>query len=150
MIKIAKLKYQIFYDWVAEKCCKFINFTWFFSRIILYRFPFFFIPPLAFFFFFQRVVNQVQLHAELRGTFLYFHQWRKLNPYNTDNNQLITYYLPVCYLLSIQHYPVNTTYNKCSICGMFSLLMLDFTKRTERTTDPESTPPFSSWSYHAG
>ena len=26
-------------------------------------------------------------------------------------NQLITYYLPVCYLLRIQQYPVNTTYN---------------------------------------
>ena len=29
-----------------------------------------------------------------------------------NNNQLITYYLPVCYLLRIQQYPVNTTYNK--------------------------------------
>ena len=28
------------------------------------------------------------------------------------SNQLITYYLPVCYLLRMQHYPVNTTYNK--------------------------------------
>ena len=28
-----------------------------------------------------------------------------------NNNQLITYYLPVCYLLRIQQYPVNTTYN---------------------------------------
>ena len=27
------------------------------------------------------------------------------------DNQLITYYLPVCYLHSIQQYPVNTTYN---------------------------------------
>ena len=27
------------------------------------------------------------------------------------NNQLITYYLPVCYLLRIQQYLVNTTYN---------------------------------------
>ena len=25
--------------------------------------------------------------------------------------QLITYYLPGCYLLKIQQYPVNTTYN---------------------------------------
>ena len=29
-----------------------------------------------------------------------------------NNNQLITYYLRVCYLLRIQKYPVNTTYNK--------------------------------------
>ena len=29
-----------------------------------------------------------------------------------NNNQLITYYLPVCYLLRIQQYPVKTTYNK--------------------------------------
>ena len=29
-----------------------------------------------------------------------------------NNNQLITYYLPVCYLLRIQQKPVNTTYNK--------------------------------------
>ena len=28
------------------------------------------------------------------------------------NNQLITYFLPVCYLLRIQQYPVNTTCNK--------------------------------------
>ena len=28
-----------------------------------------------------------------------------------NNNQLITYYLPVCYFLRIQQYPVNTTYN---------------------------------------
>ena len=28
-----------------------------------------------------------------------------------SNNQLITYYLPVCYLLRMQQYPVNTTYN---------------------------------------
>ena len=28
-----------------------------------------------------------------------------------NNNKLITYYLPVCYLLRIQQYPVNTTYN---------------------------------------
>ena len=28
--------------------------------------------------------------------------------------QLITYYLPVCYLLRIQQYPVNTTYNNHS------------------------------------
>ena len=27
-------------------------------------------------------------------------------------NQLLTYYLPVCYLLRIQQYPVNTTYNR--------------------------------------
>ena len=27
------------------------------------------------------------------------------------NNQLITYFLHVCYLLRIQQYPVNTTYN---------------------------------------
>ena len=29
------------------------------------------------------------------------------------NNQLITYYLPVCYSRRIQQYPVNTTYNNC-------------------------------------
>ena len=29
-----------------------------------------------------------------------------------DNNQLITYYLRVHYLLRIQQYPVNNTYNK--------------------------------------
>ena len=29
-----------------------------------------------------------------------------------NNNQLITYYLRVRYLLRIQQYPVNTTYNK--------------------------------------
>ena len=28
-----------------------------------------------------------------------------------NNNQLVTYYLPVCYLLRILQYPVNTTYN---------------------------------------
>ena len=28
-----------------------------------------------------------------------------------NNNQLITYYLLVCYLLRIQQYPVNTNYN---------------------------------------
>ena len=28
-----------------------------------------------------------------------------------NNNQLITYYLPVCYILRIQQYPVITTYN---------------------------------------
>ena len=28
-----------------------------------------------------------------------------------NNNQLKTYYLPVCYLLRILQYPVNTTYN---------------------------------------
>ena len=28
-----------------------------------------------------------------------------------ENNRLITYYLPVCYLLRTQQYPVNTTYN---------------------------------------
>ena len=28
-----------------------------------------------------------------------------------NNNQLITYYLPVCYLLRIQQYSVNATYN---------------------------------------
>ena len=28
-----------------------------------------------------------------------------------ENNQLITYYLHVCYLLRIQQYPVNITYN---------------------------------------
>ena len=28
-----------------------------------------------------------------------------------NNNQLITHYLPVCYLLRIQQYLVNTTYN---------------------------------------
>ena len=28
-----------------------------------------------------------------------------------NNNQLITYYLLVCYFLRIQQYPVNTTYN---------------------------------------
>ena len=27
------------------------------------------------------------------------------------HNQLITYYLPVCYFLRIQQYPVNTSYN---------------------------------------
>ena len=43
---------------------------------------------------------------------------RKVNKVNvtcknypgSNNNQLITYYLPVCYLLRIQQYPVNTTY----------------------------------------
>ena len=30
-------------------------------------------------------------------------------------NQLITYHLPVCFLLRIQQYPVNTTYNKFKI-----------------------------------
>ena len=29
----------------------------------------------------------------------------------SKHNQLITYYLPVSYLLRIQQYPVNTTYN---------------------------------------
>ena len=28
-----------------------------------------------------------------------------------NNIHLITYYLPMCYLLRIQQYPVNTTYN---------------------------------------
>ena len=28
-----------------------------------------------------------------------------------NNNQSITHYLPVCYFLRIQQYPVNTTYN---------------------------------------
>ena len=35
----------------------------------------------------------------------------------------ITYYLPVCYLLRIQKYPVNTTYNKIraiSVCNLTS------------------------------
>ena len=32
-----------------------------------------------------------------------------------NNNQLITYYLPVCYLLRKKQYPVNTTYNIRSI-----------------------------------
>ena len=32
--------------------------------------------------------------------------------FDQNNNQLITYFLPVCYLLRIQQYPVNTTYNK--------------------------------------
>ena len=31
-----------------------------------------------------------------------------------NNNQLITYHLPVCYLLKLQQYPVNTTCNKPS------------------------------------
>ena len=31
-----------------------------------------------------------------------------------NNNQLITYYLHVRYLLRMQQYPVNTTYNKLS------------------------------------
>ena len=31
------------------------------------------------------------------------------------NNQLKTYYLPVCYLLRIQQYPVNTTYNSFKV-----------------------------------
>ena len=35
-----------------------------------------------------------------------------------NNNQLITYYIPVCYLLGIQQYPVNTTYNNL-IQGFF-------------------------------
>ena len=30
----------------------------------------------------------------------------------SNNNQLITYYLHVRYLLRIQQYPVNNTYNK--------------------------------------
>ena len=30
---------------------------------------------------------------------------------NRIKNQLITYYLPMCYLLRIQQYPVNTSYN---------------------------------------
>ena len=32
-----------------------------------------------------------------------------------NNIQLITYHLPLCYLLRIQQYPVNTTYNKLII-----------------------------------
>ena len=32
----------------------------------------------------------------------------------TYNNQLVTYFLPVCYLLRILQYPVNTTYNSGS------------------------------------
>ena len=41
-----------------------------------------------------------------------------------NNNQLITYYLPVCYLLRIQQYPVNTTYN--SFLPKFEAVLLDF------------------------
>ena len=35
--------------------------------------------------------------------------WRNARP---NNNQLITYYLPLCYLLRIQQYPLNTSYKK--------------------------------------
>ena len=34
---------------------------------------------------------------------------------NCKNNQLITYYLPMYYLLRIQQYPVNITYNYTQI-----------------------------------
>ena len=36
-------------------------------------------------------------------------------------NQLITYYLPVCDLLRIQQYPVNTTYNKQAAQHLFAV-----------------------------
>ena len=34
------------------------------------------------------------------------------------NNQLITDYLPVCYLLRIHQYPVNATYNRGKALGL--------------------------------
>ena len=37
--------------------------------------------------------------------------WQQKMNARPNNNQLITYYLTVCYLLRIQQYPVNTTYN---------------------------------------
>ena len=38
-----------------------------------------------------------------------------------NNNQLITYYLPVCYLPEIPQYPVNTTYNIYCVLYMIHL-----------------------------
>ena len=40
-----------------------------------------------------------------------------------NNNQLINYYLPVCYLLRIQQYPVNSSYN---IDKMHILVMIQW------------------------
>ena len=54
-----------------------------------------------------------------------------------DNNQLITYYQHVSYL-------VNNTTIPCEIIltiVYISLFMLDRLESTRRTTNPESTPP---------
>ena len=48
---------------------------------------------------------------ELRASALVGLNWENNRNARHNNNQLITYYLHVCYLLGIQKYPVNTTYN---------------------------------------
>ena len=76
---------------------------------------------------------------------------KNTNPYYLNAANWTSYfdrpilYLPVCYLRRIQQYPVNTTYNICTIClSEVCLPSLLFTSRTLYKTKPVDFFHFSN------
>ena len=49
-----------------------------------------------------------------------------------NNNKFLTHYLPVCYLLRIQQYPVKTTYNTYTKTGRMSNKEIEIEEKSEQ------------------